>query len=162
RQSAGAALRRAAAARGHRPGPDPRAAPAGLRRADRGPGRRVGSPRHGAAAPGGGPAGPGGHRGDPRQPRLPAGRPYRGHERRPDRKHRRKGEGIMMRKWSLPLLAVGMLVFTIFHMVEADQGVPKSKPPVEPPRPHTAHVVAGSGIVEPQTENISIGSHLSG
>jgi multidrug resistance efflux pump len=68
----------------------------------------------------------------------------------------------MIRKWFLPVLAVGMLAFTIFHMVKADQGVPKSKPPLEPPRPHIDHVVAGSGIVEPQTENISIGSHLSG
>jgi multidrug efflux pump subunit AcrA (membrane-fusion protein) len=62
----------------------------------------------------------------------------------------------------LPLLAVGLLGFSIYHVVEARQSPPKPPPPVEPPRSPFGKTVFGAGIVEAETENISIGSALPG
>jgi HlyD family secretion protein len=68
----------------------------------------------------------------------------------------------MIRKLILPALALGLLVFAVIHVVKAQQPATKSKPPVEPPRAPFTNTVAGAGIVEARTENISIGSHLPG
>jgi HlyD family secretion protein len=71
----------------------------------------------------------------------------------------------MKRKWTrflLPALAVVMLAFSVFHVVRAQQTPPKPPPPVEPPRSPFGHTIAGAGIVEPETENISIGTALPG
>jgi multidrug resistance efflux pump len=65
-------------------------------------------------------------------------------------------------KFLLPLLAVGMLTFAVLHVVRASQTVPDPPPPAEPPRTPFGQTVAGAGLVEPQTENINIGSALSG
>jgi multidrug resistance efflux pump len=62
----------------------------------------------------------------------------------------------------LPLLALGLLVFSIVHVVTAQQQQPSLSPPREPARSRFQHSVAGAGIVEAQTENISVGSALSG
>ena len=66
------------------------------------------------------------------------------------------------RKLTLPAIALGFLIFAIIHVVKAQQPASKSKPPVEPPHTPFANTVAGAGIVEARTENISIGSHLPG
>ncbi|OAI41874.1 hypothetical protein AYO40_02180 [Planctomycetaceae bacterium SCGC AG-212-D15] len=68
----------------------------------------------------------------------------------------------MFRKFLLPLIALGLLVFAVVHVVTAHQEQPKLPPPREPARSAYAHRVAGAGIVEAQTENIAIGSALSG
>ncbi|MBI3468665.1 MAG: HlyD family efflux transporter periplasmic adaptor subunit [Planctomycetes bacterium] len=68
----------------------------------------------------------------------------------------------MLRKLILPLMAIGLLSLAVIHMVRAQQSPPKPPPPVEPARPPFAASLAGSGLAEPQTENISIGSHLPG
>lgn len=65
-------------------------------------------------------------------------------------------------KLLLPALALGLLIFAVMHVVRAQQPAVKSTPPVEPPRAPFSNTVAGSGIVEARTENISIGSHLPG
>jgi multidrug resistance efflux pump len=65
-------------------------------------------------------------------------------------------------KLVLPLLAVGMLGFSIYHVVQAQQTAPKPPPPLEPPRSPFGKTVFGAGIVEPETENISIGTALPG
>jgi len=67
-----------------------------------------------------------------------------------------------VRKLALPCLALGLLVCAVMHVVRAQQPAVKSKPPVEPPRAPFASTVAGAGIIEARTENISIGSHLPG
>jgi multidrug resistance efflux pump len=67
-----------------------------------------------------------------------------------------------LRRWLLPALATGLLVFAVLHVVKDQQQVPKAKPPVDPPRAPFRDAVAGAGIVEAKTENISIGSHLPG
>src|SRR4051812_5038259 len=68
----------------------------------------------------------------------------------------------MLRKYFLPLLAVALFVFAVYHVVMASQSPGKADPPVPPARTGFAHTVAASGIVEPQTENISVGSHYAG
>jgi HlyD family secretion protein len=68
----------------------------------------------------------------------------------------------MFRKSMLPLIAFGMFIFALVHVVTAQQEKPKLQPPREPARPSFAQSVAGAGIVEAQTENIAIGSALPG
>jgi HlyD family secretion protein len=65
-------------------------------------------------------------------------------------------------KYGLPLVAAAMLVFSIYHVVRAQQQPPPASPPIEPARTPFGRTVAGSGIVEAETENISIGSPLPG
>jgi multidrug resistance efflux pump len=65
-------------------------------------------------------------------------------------------------KLVLPVLAACMLIFAIFHVVRAQQTLPKPPPPVEPARTPFGRTVAGAGIVEAVTENISIGTALPG
>jgi multidrug efflux pump subunit AcrA (membrane-fusion protein) len=65
-------------------------------------------------------------------------------------------------KLFLPLLAVGMLAFAIYHVVRAQQSPPHPPPPIEPARSPYSRTVAGAGVVEPETENISIGAPLPG
>src|SRR5438874_2605536 len=67
-----------------------------------------------------------------------------------------------MRKLMMPLIALGMLTFALLHVVRAQQKGPDVAPPVDPARSPFARTVAGSGIVEARTENISVGSALSG
>lgn len=62
----------------------------------------------------------------------------------------------------LPLLAVGMLVLALYHVVGAAQSLPTPMPPVEPPRTAFGQTVGGAGIVEAWTENIAVGTPLPG
>jgi len=68
----------------------------------------------------------------------------------------------MMRKWLLPVLAAALLGLAIYHVVQAQQTKMKGEPPNAPAHTPFSHNVSGAGIVEPETENISIGSHLPG
>src|SRR5271154_3238620 len=65
-------------------------------------------------------------------------------------------------KYLLPLRAGGMMAFSIFQVVKAQQTPAAPPPPIEPPRTPFGNTVAGAGIVEAETENISIGSALAG
>lgn len=65
-------------------------------------------------------------------------------------------------KYLLPLLAAGMLAFSVWHVMRAQETPPKPPPPVEPPRTPFSSTVAGAGIVEAETENIAIGTALPG
>src|SRR5262245_61567580 len=62
----------------------------------------------------------------------------------------------------LPLLALGMLGFAVYHVVRGQQPLPKAAPPVTPARSPFAATVSGAGITEAQTENIAVGSALPG
>src|SRR5438067_173035 len=68
----------------------------------------------------------------------------------------------MIRKYVLPLFAVGMLLFAVYHVVRGQQKPPKLEPPVQPSRNPFGSGVAGAGLVEAETENISVGSALPG
>jgi multidrug efflux pump subunit AcrA (membrane-fusion protein) len=68
----------------------------------------------------------------------------------------------MVRKYGLPLLALVMLFFALYHVVRAQQPPPKMQPPVPPARSPFGTPVAGVGLVEAQTQNISVGTNLPG
>jgi multidrug efflux pump subunit AcrA (membrane-fusion protein) len=68
----------------------------------------------------------------------------------------------MIVRYVLPLMAVMTLVFAIQQMGNSQQQPPKAVPPVEPAKSPYATRLAGAGLVEPETENISIGTHLPG
>src|SRR5215471_8697451 len=65
-------------------------------------------------------------------------------------------------RFLLPVLATGLLVLAIYHVVGAAQSLPKPETPAEPPRSAFGQTVGGSGIVEAWTENISLGAPLPG
>jgi multidrug efflux pump subunit AcrA (membrane-fusion protein) len=65
-------------------------------------------------------------------------------------------------RYLIPVLAAGMLVFAVIHVVKAQQVPPRPPPPVEPARTPFGKTVAGAGIVEARTQNISIGTPLPG
>ncbi len=68
----------------------------------------------------------------------------------------------MFRKYLLPLLAAALFAFAMIHVVRAQQKKEPMAPPVPPARTPFAHTVAGAGLVEARTENISVGSALPG
>src|SRR5262245_45916996 len=68
----------------------------------------------------------------------------------------------MLRKMLLPLIAAAMFVFALLHVVRANQALPKTEPPVRPAHAPYSRTIAGAGLVESQTENIAVGSHLPG
>ncbi len=68
----------------------------------------------------------------------------------------------MSRKILLPAVAAAMLGFAVFHVVKACQQQPrKRRRPLNRRTPYHGTIAAG-GIVEARSENIAIGSHLSG
>jgi multidrug resistance efflux pump len=69
---------------------------------------------------------------------------------------------VMVRKYGLPLAALLMLFFAVYHVVRAQQTPPPLEPPVPPARSPFGTGVAGAGLVEAQTENISVGTNLPG
>src|SRR5579872_3620274 len=79
----------------------------------------------------------------------------------------RREELAMIRKYVLPLLALGLLVFAVVHALLVQRPEPNTPPPVRPPVSPFGDTVAGVGMVEPSTEasgtgNISVGSQLPG
>lgn len=68
----------------------------------------------------------------------------------------------MFRKWLLPLLAVVSFGFALLHVVVAESRKPVPSPPAEPARSPFGRTVAGVGLVEARTENISVGTHVPG
>src|SRR5262249_26378991 len=68
----------------------------------------------------------------------------------------------MFRKYGLPVLALALLGFAVYHVVYAQQSPPPPPPVVEPARSPFARTVAAAGLGEGQTENIAVGTHLPG
>lgn len=68
----------------------------------------------------------------------------------------------MFTKVGLPLIALALLVFAVVHVVGAQRAPEKAAPPIEPARNPFPTTVAGAGLVEPETENISIGAPVAG
>lgn len=68
----------------------------------------------------------------------------------------------MFRRWGLPVLAVGFASFMAYHLAVSHETPPDLEPVVAPARAPYEHVVAASGVVEPASESISVGSPLQG
>src|SRR5262245_14392964 len=65
-------------------------------------------------------------------------------------------------KLILPIVAVAMLGFGVFHILKAQQTLSKPLPPAPPARSPFGDAIAGAGVVEARSENIAIGSALAG
>ncbi|HQU41191.1 MAG: hypothetical protein B7Z73_01445 [Planctomycetia bacterium 21-64-5] len=68
----------------------------------------------------------------------------------------------MITHYFLPTAAIGLIVFAAMHVAGASKDPPLAEPPIEPSHAPFARAVAGAGMVEPQTENIAIGSQVPG
>lgn len=68
----------------------------------------------------------------------------------------------MFTRYILPALAVVAFSFAIVQMSKSQQKPPPVSPPVDPGKSPFGRQVAGAGIVEPETENIAVGTHVPG
>ena len=67
-----------------------------------------------------------------------------------------------LRSYVLPTLALAALAFAAYHVSLGYQAPPKLPLPAEPGRNPYGKTIAGSGILEARTENISVGSLVPG
>src|SRR5690606_12243524 len=77
-------------------------------------------------------------------------------KRRPMRKRRSLG-GLFI-TYLLPLIAVGLLVFAAKFVIDMRKTDLDVAPPVVPAKAPYSNTVAGNGMIEAQTENISVGT----
>lgn len=68
----------------------------------------------------------------------------------------------MLTRYLLPVLAVVSFSFAMLQMTKAQQTPPPVSPPVDPGKSPFGRQVSGAGIVEPETENINVGTHVPG
>jgi multidrug resistance efflux pump len=68
----------------------------------------------------------------------------------------------MITKIGLPILAIALIAFAVKYLNDAQTRMPELPPPIQPAVNPFPNTVAGAGIVEPQTENIAIGSPVPG
>jgi HlyD family secretion protein len=68
----------------------------------------------------------------------------------------------MFRKYLLPVLSVAGFFLALWMVSRSAKPIPASKPIAEPPRPPHEYRISGSGIVEASTQNIAIGTPVSG
>jgi RND family efflux transporter MFP subunit len=68
----------------------------------------------------------------------------------------------MFRKYLLPALAVAGVLFAIYSVVEGNKNPPAAQPVALPSQAPFGSYISGAGLIEASTENIAIGSHLSG
>jgi multidrug resistance efflux pump len=68
----------------------------------------------------------------------------------------------VIRNLILPTFALGMALFALYHLLYAEEKRPPLAPPAAPPRAVAGKSIAGVGMVEPLSENISVGSAQNG
>lgn len=67
-----------------------------------------------------------------------------------------------IRRLGLPGLAVGMFVFSVYHLLFAVERHSLTSPRLDPPRAEYVRRISASGLVEAREENIAIGTAISG
>jgi HlyD family secretion protein len=67
-----------------------------------------------------------------------------------------------MKSWLIPIVAVVAITLGLASVVRTQPKREQTAPPVAPPRADFEHNVAAVGLIEANTENIAIGSHLPG
>ena len=65
-------------------------------------------------------------------------------------------------RYKLPLLALAGFLFALFFVLRSNKPVPVAEPVAEPAQTQFTHYLAGSGLIEAQSENIRVGTPLSG
>lgn len=65
-------------------------------------------------------------------------------------------------RWLLPALAVVGFTFMTWHLMQTNRPAPAADPPVQPSRAPYKTTIAGSGIVEPKSENIDVAAVVPG
>lgn len=68
----------------------------------------------------------------------------------------------MLKQLILPVIALAMLAFGINHIRTRQRETPQTPPPIAPAVSPYLNRVAGAGLVEAATENLSIGTQLPG
>lgn len=68
----------------------------------------------------------------------------------------------MLKRYLLPVVAMLAVAFAVMELSNASTDIEPVRPPVEPSRSPFHKQLAGAGIIEPETENITIGVHLPG
>jgi multidrug resistance efflux pump len=68
----------------------------------------------------------------------------------------------MARSLTIPAISLALLAVAAYHVTRHSQAQPALAPPAAPARAPFAESVSASGIVEPWTENVSIGTHVAG
>jgi len=68
----------------------------------------------------------------------------------------------MIRKYLLPVLAIAGFAFAIFMVMRGNRPVPAAPPVNPPPQARFAKYVSAAGLVEAASENIAIGTPVSG
>lgn len=68
----------------------------------------------------------------------------------------------MIRNWFLPVLSISLCGMAAMHVTNHTRSEPRLDAPASPPRSPYAHTLAAVGIVEPESEDIDIGTHVSG
>jgi len=68
----------------------------------------------------------------------------------------------MLTKFGLPLLALALIAFAVNFLMHSKTRIPELPPPIQPAESPFPNTVAGAGMVEPETENISVGSPVPG
>ena len=68
----------------------------------------------------------------------------------------------LFRALILPLAAVGMASFALYHLITAAEFLPNLPPPRVPSHTLTMQRLSGTGMVEPRSESVSLGTAQSG
>ena len=66
-----------------------------------------------------------------------------------------------MKRLVIPLFAIAAVAYATVSVLRTHPHREASDPPAPPPVSHFPHTVAGVGLLEPSTENISIGTNLA-
>jgi HlyD family secretion protein len=78
------------------------------------------------------------------------------------RLQRRRSVGDLLAQVALPAIAVGLLAFAGWYVWSNRRVTVVAPPPIEPAKSPFSETLAAAGIVEAQTENISVGSPTPG
>ncbi|MGE3240089.1 MAG: HlyD family secretion protein [Pirellulales bacterium] len=68
----------------------------------------------------------------------------------------------MLTKIGLPIVALVMIAFAVNFLMHSKTRMPELPPPIQPAVSPFPNTVAGAGMVEPETENIAVGSPVPG
>lgn len=68
----------------------------------------------------------------------------------------------MLTKIGLPIVALVLIAFSVNFLMTSKTRMPELPPPIQPAESPFLNTVAGAGMVEPETENISVGSPVPG